>query len=142
MLVDSKKKQLKDEAVLMVAAQETKSKYPAATVFAALVEEMNQYGTSTYRAGNTIFVMHHAKDRIGFFRALNADTARNYLENSYEWVQAAYKMGFDVMQTEFEDPTHQCVQGHLAQSAARGHGLQSREVDQRLSRHFETWPKA
>lgn len=105
MLVDSKKKQLKDEAVLMVAAQETKSKYPAATVFAALVEEMNQYGTSTYRAGNTIFVMHHAKDRVGFFRALNADTARNYLENSYEWVQAAYKMGFDVMQTEFEDPT-------------------------------------
>jgi hypothetical protein len=105
MLVDSKKKELKDEAVLMIAAQETKSQYPAATVFAALVEEMNQYGTSTYRAGNTIFVMHHAKGRIGFFRALNADTARNYLENSYEWVQAAYKMGFDIMQTEFEDPT-------------------------------------
>ena len=35
MLVDSKKRELKDEAVLMVAAQETKSKYPAATVFAA-----------------------------------------------------------------------------------------------------------
>ena len=105
MLVDSKKKQLKDEAVLMVAAQETKSKYPAATVFAALVEEMNQHGTSTYRAGNTIFIMHHAKDRIGIFRALNADTARNYLENCYEWVQAAYKMGFDTLVTDFEDPT-------------------------------------
>jgi hypothetical protein len=105
MLVDSRKKQLKDEAVLMVAAQETKSKHPAAAILASLVEEMNQYGTSTYRAGNTIFVMHHAKDRIGFFRALNADTARNYLENAYEWVQAAYKMGFDVMVTEFEDPT-------------------------------------
>jgi hypothetical protein len=105
MLVDSRKKQLKDEAVLMVAAQETKSKHPAAAVLASLVEEMNQYGTSTYRAGNTIFVMHHAKDRIGFFRALNADTARNYLENAYEWVQAAYKMGFDIMVTEFEDPT-------------------------------------
>jgi len=84
MLVDSKKRELKDEAVLMVAAQETKSKYPAATVFAALVEEMNTHGTSTYRAGNTIFLMHHAKDRIGIFRALNADTARNYLENCYE----------------------------------------------------------
>jgi hypothetical protein len=105
MLVDSKKQTLKDEAVLMVAAQETKSKHPAATVFAALVEEMNSYGTTTYRAGNTIFVMHHAKDRIGFFRALNADTARNYLENCYEWVQAAYKMGFDTMVTDFQDPT-------------------------------------
>jgi hypothetical protein len=74
-------------------------------VFAAIVEEMNQYGTSTYRAGNTIFVMHHAKDRVGFFRALNADTARNYLENSYEFIQAAYKMGFDVLVSDFEDPT-------------------------------------
>ena len=105
MLVDSKKQKLRDEAVLMVAAQETKSKYPAATVFAALVKEMSAKGTTTYRAGNTIFVMHHAKDRIGFFRALNADTARNYLENCYEWVQAAYKMGFDTMVTDFQDPT-------------------------------------
>jgi hypothetical protein len=105
MLVDSKKKQLKDEAVLMIAAQETKSKYSAAQVFAAIVEEINQYGTTCYRAGNTIFVMHHAQDRIGVFRALNADTARNYLENCYEWVQAAYKMGFDTMVTDFEDPT-------------------------------------
>jgi hypothetical protein len=105
MLVDSKKQKLKDEAILMVAAQETKSKYPAATVFAALVKEMSLKGTSTFRSGNTIFIMHHVKGRIGTFRALNADTARNYLENSYEWVQAAYKMGFDTLVTDFEDPT-------------------------------------
>lgn len=105
MLVDSKKQKLTDQAVLMVAAKETKSKYPAATVFAALVKEMGLKGTSTFRAGNTIFIMHHAKGRVGTFRALNADTARNYLENSYEWVQAAYKMGFDTLVTDFEDPT-------------------------------------
>jgi hypothetical protein len=105
MLVDSKKQKLTDQAVLMIAAKETKSKYPAATVFAALVKEMGLKGTSTFRAGNTIFIMHHAKGRVGTFRALNADTARNYLENSYEWVQAAYKMGFDTLVTDFEDPT-------------------------------------
>ena len=105
MLVDSKKQKLTDQAVLMVAAKETKSKYPAATVFAALVKEMSLKGTSTFRAGNTIFIMHHARGRVGTFRALNADTARNYLENSYEWVQAAYKMGFDTLVTDFEDPT-------------------------------------
>lgn len=105
MLVDSKKQKLSEEAVLMVAAQETKSKYPAATVFAALVKEMNIKGTSTFRAGNTIFIMRHVQNRIGTFKALNADTARNYLENSYEWVQAAYKMGFDTLVTDFEDPT-------------------------------------
>jgi hypothetical protein len=105
MLVDSKKQKLTDQAVLMIAAKETKSKYPAATVFAALVKEMGLKGTSTFRAGNTIFIMHHARGRVGTFRALNADTARNYLENSYEWVQAAYKMGFDTLVTDFEDPT-------------------------------------
>jgi hypothetical protein len=105
MLVDSKKKQLGEQAILMTAAEETKSKYSAAQVYAAIVKEMNLRGTTTYRAGNTIFVMHHAKGRVGFFRALNADTARNYLENSYEFIQAAYKMGFDTLVTEFEDPT-------------------------------------
>ena len=42
MLVDSKKKQLKDEAVLMIAAQETKSKYPAATVLGAELLSVTQ----------------------------------------------------------------------------------------------------
>jgi hypothetical protein len=105
MLVDSKKKQLGEQAILMVAAEETKSKHSAAQIFAALVGEMNMRGVSSYRAGNTLFLIHHAKDRVGFFRALNADTARNYLENSYEFIQAAYKMGFDTLVTEFEDPT-------------------------------------
>lgn len=105
MLVDSKKKELNEQAVLMIAAQETKSKYPAATVYAAIIKEMNIRGTSTYRAGNTLFIMHHAQGRVGVFRALNADVARNYLENSYEFIQAAYKMGFDTLVTEFEDPT-------------------------------------
>lgn len=105
MLVDSKQKELSQDAILMIAANETKTPYPAANAYAALVAEANMPGTTLYRAGNTLFIMHHAKGRIGVFRALNADTPRNYLENSYEWVQAAYKMGFDLMVTEFKDPT-------------------------------------
>jgi hypothetical protein len=105
MLVNSKEKQLGEQAILMIAAQETKSKYSAAQVYAALIKEMSLRGTSTYKAGNTLFIMHHAKGRVGTFRALNADTARNYLENSYEFIQAAYKMGFDTLMTTFEDPT-------------------------------------
>lgn len=105
MLTDSKKKELSVEAVLMVAAQQTKSKYSAEQVYASLVKEMNMEGTSTYRQGNTVFLMHHAKGRIGVFRALNADTARNYLDNSYQFIQDAYKMGFDILVSDFEDPT-------------------------------------
>ena len=105
MLTDSKKKELSSEAVLMIAAQQTKSKYSAEQVYAALVKEMNMEGTSVYREGNTVFLMHHAKGRIGTFRALNADTARNYLDNSYQFIQDAYKMGFDILVSDFEDPT-------------------------------------
>jgi hypothetical protein len=105
MLTDSKKKELSVEAVLMIAAQQTKSKYSAEQVYASLVKEMNMEGTSTYRQGNTVFLMHHAKGRIGTFRALNADTARNYLDNSYQFIQDAYKMGFDILVSDFQDPT-------------------------------------
>jgi hypothetical protein len=105
MLTDSKKKELSVEAVLMIAAQQTKSKYSVEQVYAALVKEMNMEGTSTYREGNTVFLMHHAKGRIGTFRALNADTARNYLDNSYQFIQDAYKMGFDILVSDFQDPT-------------------------------------
>ena len=105
MLVNSKKKQLGEQAILMIAAQETKSPHPASTVYAALVKEMNMEGASTVREGNTLFVVHKAGGRVGVFRALNADTARNYLESSYAFIQAAYKMGFDTLVSEFEDPT-------------------------------------
>jgi hypothetical protein len=105
MLVDSKKKMLSEEAILMIAAQETKSPHPASTVFAAMVKEMNMPGTSVIRDGNTIFVIHVGEGRVGLFRALNADTARNYLQSSYAFIQGAYKMGFDTLVSEFEDPT-------------------------------------
>ena len=105
MLVDSKKKQLGEQAILMIAAQETKSPHPASTVYAALIKEMNMPGTSIVREGNTLFLIHNAEGRVGVFRALNADTARNYLESSYAFIQGAYKMGFDTLVSEFEDPT-------------------------------------
>jgi hypothetical protein len=105
MLVDSKKKELGQEAIMMIAAQETKSPYPASSVYAAMIKEMNMPGTSIVRDGNTLFVIHNAKGRVGIFRALNADTARNYLENSYSFIQGAYKMGFDVLVSDFQDPT-------------------------------------
>jgi hypothetical protein len=103
MLIDSKQKMLDVDALLMIAAKETNSPYPPATSYAAIVKEMNIKGTSSYRNGNTIFILHHAKGRIGTFRALNADTAKNYLENSKDFIKAAYDLGFDILYTKFSD---------------------------------------
>ena len=105
MLVDSKKQKLSDQAVLMVAAQEAKSTQPASAIYASAVIEMKMKDAIPYREGNTIFVIHRVKDRLGTYRALNADTDKNFLENYYSFVQAAYHIGFDVLYTTFQDET-------------------------------------
>jgi hypothetical protein len=104
MLVDSKKQQLGVEPIIVIAAQETKAQEPVATVYATIVAEMNMQGCTLFQEGNTLFVVHHLASREGMFRALNADTAQNYLQNSMVFVQAAHRFGYDVLRTEFDDP--------------------------------------
>jgi hypothetical protein len=105
MLTDSKKKELSPEAIIMIAAQQTSSPNSAEAVYAAIVKEINLEGVSTYREGNTIFIIHHVKNRIGFFRVLNADTPRNFVDNSNSFTSDAYDMGLDVLMIDFRDPT-------------------------------------
>ena len=105
MLVDSKKKMLDPSEIILEATKETKSKYSPDQVLAAIMSEAHSAGAILMRQGNTLFIVHPAKDRTAWFRALNADTAQNYLKNSLEYTKAMYMAGFDVMVTEFEDPT-------------------------------------
>lgn len=105
MLVDSKQKQLGVEPIIVISAQETKAKEPVMSVWAAVLAELNQPGVTLFQEGNTLFIVWHLGPREGMFRALNADVARNYLENSYLFMQAAYKFGYDVLHSEFEEPT-------------------------------------
>jgi hypothetical protein len=67
-------------------------------------EELKMDDTLFVRQGNTLFIIHKAEPGVGWFRALNADVAANYLENSVEFIRACYKMGFDTMASTFEDP--------------------------------------
>jgi hypothetical protein len=105
MLVDSKKKELDIEPIIVLAAAETKSDLPVEKVWAAILNELNMENVTLFREGNTLFIVHHVEPRKGFFRALNADTARNYLENSYLFIQAAQKYGYDVLYSQFDNPT-------------------------------------
>jgi hypothetical protein len=105
MLVDSKEKKLDVEPIIVMAAGETNASEPAANVWAAIVSELNQKGVTLFQEGNTLFIVHHLGPREGSFRALNADVARNYLENSYLFIQAAHRFGYDILHSEFENPT-------------------------------------
>ena len=107
MLVDSSQQKLQMQEIVQISVQQTKSKYDPKTAFLALVKETTLPGAIVLQIGNTLFIAHRSEDpRQGIFRALNADTAQNYLQNSEEFTERAYtELGFDTLTTTFEDPT-------------------------------------
>jgi hypothetical protein len=107
MLVDSSQQKLQMQEIVKIAVEETRSEYDPQTAFLALIKETTLPDTSVLQIGNTLFIAHRSKNpREGFFRALNADTAQNYLQNSIEFTERAYtELEFDVLTTQFEDPT-------------------------------------
>jgi hypothetical protein len=107
MLVDSKEQKLQMQEIVKISVEETESQYDPKTAFLAIIKETTLPDTKVLQIGNTLFIVHGTEEpRFGFFRALNADTAENYLQNSIEFTERAYsELEFDVLTTQFEDPT-------------------------------------
>jgi hypothetical protein len=105
MIVDSKQQMLTVNEILQTAAEQSQSQYPLEIVYAAFVKEIQMPNSKFYRYGNTIFVIHAdvEKPGIGSFRALNSDTAENFLQASYQFVMDAYRAGFYQLITKFKD---------------------------------------
>jgi hypothetical protein len=105
-IVDSKQQMLTVEEIIRTAAQDTKTTRSDDDVFNMLMIELGMPNIWKCRAGNSLFVVHKSKTPgYGYFRGINADIARNYVENSRAFMVAAYKVGFDVIVTQFQDPT-------------------------------------
>lgn len=103
-MVDSNQQQLTSEQIIEIAAENTKVARPIKEVKEMLTIEFRMPNVWKMRQGNTIFIVHKSKEAgYGYFRALNADTARNFLVNSRVFADAAYKVGFDVLVTQFQD---------------------------------------
>lgn len=104
-VVDSRQQMLELGELIKVAAENTKSEYPIEFVYAAFVKEVQMPNSKFYRYGNTVYVVHAAEDSPsdGTFRALNADTAPNFMASGFAFVVDAYKNGFDTLVTEFSD---------------------------------------
>ncbi len=92
-LVDSNQEMLSVKQIIEIAAENTESPFPPLAVVQGLKAEMSQPDSLPMRYGNTIFLCHKGKGRNGFFRALNADTARNFVENGMRWVVWSLKKG-------------------------------------------------
>lgn len=104
-MVDSQEKELSVEDIIGIAGMNTDAGVQVGQLIQMINAELNMPDTLFLRQGNTLFIIHKAKPRVGFFRALNADTANNFLQNGMEFIKACYKMGFDTMATQFSDPT-------------------------------------
>ena len=106
MVVDSKKQMLAVKDIIENAAKESGVNRPLEEVIHMLTIELTMPQIWKCREGNTLYVVHKtAQPGVGYFRALNADVARNFVENGRKFVDAAYKVGFDVLVTQFADPT-------------------------------------
>jgi hypothetical protein len=105
MVVDSKEQMLEVGQILEIAAEQSQSQYPVEVVLATFVKEVEMPGNKFLRYGNTIFVIdaNEKKPGTGMFRALNADTAENFLDASYRFVEDAYNAGFYALVTQFYD---------------------------------------
>ena len=104
-LVDSRQQMLELGELLKVAAENTQSEYPMEFVYAAFVKEVQMPDSKFYRYGNTVYVVHGSpkNPRKGTFRALNADTAPNFVASGFAFVVDAYKNGYDTLVTQFSD---------------------------------------
>ena len=103
--VDSKQRELSQDEILEIAARETGGEYTAEQVKASLGAEAYELGALMIRQGNTIFVVHQEKSNptVAIFRALNADTLPNYLQNCIEFTKAVGLAGFKYLITQFHD---------------------------------------
>lgn len=104
-LVDSKQQELTPEDIIAIASINTDSTVDSSTAVQRVAAELQLEDTLFLREGNTLFIIHKSAPRVGWFRALNADTAPNFLDNSVIFIQACYDMGFDTMASTFNDPT-------------------------------------
>jgi hypothetical protein len=103
-MVDSREQELSPEDIIGIAAMNTDAEADRGKAIAMINAELQMDDTLFVRQGNTLFIIHKAAPGVGWFRALNADVAPNYLENSVEFMRACYKMGFDTMASTFTDP--------------------------------------
>jgi hypothetical protein len=107
MMVNSKQKMLDPIEIIRIALENTKSQYTTEEGIAAIIAETRTPNAIAMREGNTLFLIHYDPKRKdhGMFRALNADTAANYLRNSVMFIKAAGLAGFKVLVSQFKDPT-------------------------------------
>ena len=103
-MIDSRKKQLKPDAILAVAMKNIGDDTPFRNAYLGYIAEVSAKGAKFYQFGNTTFIAHDVGKRRCVFSARNADTAQNFVNNSAQFIKAIYKDGYDTAIVQYDDP--------------------------------------
>lgn len=96
--------QMTPEQIIAAAAPQQAPGVPVEAVMQSIQQERLAPGTIFEQFGNTIFIAHPDEKGAAVFRALNADTPRNYIEGTYAFFQQLKQKGFRTLVTYFKDP--------------------------------------
>lgn len=106
-LVDSSEKRLNYMDIMTTALKREETKLPLQVALTAMLKELQLPGSGHIQIGNTIFIYHRGKTKPNqaFFRALNADTPRNFVDNSKKFTVIAFrKLKIDKLLSQSPDP--------------------------------------
>lgn len=104
--IDSMKKLLEPPQIILQFANQYPGNHPVQAVVAAIAEELNMPDVDAIQFGNTVFISHYTEgdqDSV-LMRAMNVDTAENYIDNTENYVVYAYGRGVKNIVTVFSDP--------------------------------------
>lgn len=124
-LVDSNQKKLSMEEIIKIAAQNTKADYTPEQIMGAIYKELTMPASIIIQIGNTIFMVHRApnKPSTALMRALNADTAQKYLDNSEQFAKMVYQdYGIDTIVSQYTDPAISKVFAYVGRNKPKNMG--------------------
>lgn len=107
MPVNSKQKQLSIPEVITTAIKDLRTEQRmVAPAMLAFIQEAHMPDADLFQAGNTVFISHVKEKnglKVAYMRALNADTARNYLDNGIEYTKHIVKAGVTYVFMTFKE---------------------------------------
>ena len=105
-VVDSTKQPLQAPEIIMTAASELNNTgRPVGNVIAGLAQELAMPNTDQVQIGNTVFIGHRGKGKnknVMEGRALNLDTAQNFVRNGLKYLAYLQKKGIEYYRTDFD----------------------------------------
>ena len=108
--VDSSKQHLNSGQIITIYLENTDQPHPPEVMMPAILTELSQPTVKTKQIGNTLFEVMLGDGDKAFFKAFNADTGPNFVENSKMFVVWAKRvLGLKILMTQFKDPAIQSL---------------------------------